>query len=195
MAGIERATIGTEEQLRIASSQTDQLASENERLTEQLNEVIRKNNYWQRYDEQRESHVEGLTKTNQELQNKVEILQSRLTNISEASNTQQTRSTGLGHTTGSTMIEDGISVSAEVVTLPVLVANLKDNFVGLETERDKKKKEKDDHMALLHEQLEVCVEDFKQERKDRERIQGENLTLKKRLELAEKRVSNSFSLR
>ena len=66
------------EEVRIYSSQIDQLERENARLLEQLKEIIKMNTHWQRYDSQREEYVIKLTKTNQELQDKVSDLQHQI---------------------------------------------------------------------------------------------------------------------
>ena len=66
------------------------------------------------------------------------------------------------------------------------IGQLRERIAELEIGR---KKEDDDQVALLREQLNVCVEDFKQERQDRERIHGDNLRLRERLAAAENEVS------
>ncbi|XP_072025902.1 uncharacterized protein [Amphiura filiformis] len=197
MAFVEKTQIATEtskmktaEQLRISESQIDQLERENARLADQLKEVIRMNSHWQRYDAQREEYVLKLTRTNHELQDKVEDLQSRMEalNIPKESERKET-SRKTDQACGGDDDLQALRKEEEVAALVDRIAKLKDRIAELEKRRDTSKKEEDDQIAMLHEQVNVCVEDFKQERKDRERIHGENLKLRKRLALAEKQIN------
>ena len=211
------------DQLRISRSQTDQLQRENARLVEQLKEVIKMNTHWQRYDSQREEYVQKLTKTNQELQDKVSDLQHQIENIAvlkrRAKNKEETFTTTepqqsahferdeqtnliildsalplrLPPTMTTTTTTTTTAKEEEVAELMDRIAKLKDRIVELEIGRESRKKEEDDQVALLREQVNVCVEDFKQERKDRERIHGDNLKLHKRLALAENQVGMNFN--
>ena len=197
---MEKVKDSTElDKLRISRSQMDHLQCENTRLVKQLREVIKMNNHWQRYDSQREEYVQKLTKTNQELQDKISVLQHQIEDIAilkRAENKEEKLTT--------TELQQSAHFKrdeAEQTTLNALrfaelterIAKLKDRIVELEMGRESRKKEEDDQVALLREQVNVCVEDFKQERKDRERIHGDNLKLRKRLALAENQVGMNFN--
>ena len=196
--------VNTEEQLRISRSQIDQLERENARLVEQLKEVIKMNTHWQRYDAQREEYVLKLTKTNQELQDKVSDLQHQIEDISilkgaenkeEKSTTTELQQSAQDKRDEAEQADlDALRKEEEVAELTDRIAKLKDRIVELEIGRESRKKEDDDQVALLREQVNVCVEDFKQERKDRERIHGDNLKLRKRLALAENQVGLVYLL-
>ena len=72
---MEGVNVNPEEQLRISRSQIGQLQRENARLVEKFKAVVKMNTHWQRYNSQREEYVCKMTRTNQELQDKVSRLQ------------------------------------------------------------------------------------------------------------------------
>lgn len=80
---MEKIRLNTEKQLRISSSQIDQLERENARVVEQLKEVIKMNSHWQRYDSQREEYVLKLTRTNRDLQDKVSDLRKEVAKLTD----------------------------------------------------------------------------------------------------------------
>ena len=183
---MEGADLNPEEQLRISRSRIDQLQRENARLVEKFKVVVKMNNHWQRYDSQREEHVLKMTQTNQELQDKVSDLQRQNENKKERSTDEESREVTRWDEQGDTETDpDALTKEEEVATL---IAQLKKRIVELEIGREFRKKEDDDQVALLREQVNVCVEDFKQERKDRERIHEENLRLRQRLALTDNQV-------
>ena len=143
----------------------------------------------QRYDSQREEYVLKITRTNQELQDKVSDLQRQNENKKECSTHEESQEVARWNEQGDTETDpDALTKEEEVATLTDRIAQLKKRIVELEIGRELRKKEDDDQVALLSEQVNVCVEDFKQERKDRERIHEENLRLRQRLALTENQV-------
>ena len=202
-----------EDQLHVANTQVDQLELENKRLVDQLREVIRMNTHWQRYDSQREEYVMKLTKTNQDLQDKFSNLQRQVTKQNKHLRMEvmqpQIAAEGVG--IASLRLEDGERETEEYLrkqharqqadepftfrrkdeedeefrALTDRVAKLKARICELESELSAKQKESEEKIALLREQVNICVEDFKQERKDRERCHEENVRLQKRLAQAE----------
>ena len=201
---MEKVKDSTElDKLRISRSQMDHLQCENTRLVEQLREVIKMNNHWKRYDSQREEYVQKLTKTNQELQDKISILQHQIEDIAilkrpenkeeKLTTTELQQSAHFKRDEAEQTALNALRKEEEVAELTDRIAKLKDRIVELEMGRESRKKEEDDQVALLREQVNVCVDDFKQERKDRERIHGDNLKLRKRLALAENQVGMNFN--
>ena len=154
------------------ASKIDRLKAENTRLLERLEEVVKMNTHWQFYDAEREKHVRQLTKTNQTLREQVRDLQ--LVKKEEKMERSATR------------CDEPAKKAAPNEVLSDTIGQLRERIAELEIGR---KKEDDDQVALLREQLNVCVEDFKQERQDRERIHGDNLRLRERLAAAENEVS------
>ncbi|XP_072019246.1 uncharacterized protein [Amphiura filiformis] len=185
------------EQLRIMDSQLDQLERENTRLVDQLKEVIRMNTHWQRYDAQREEYVVKLTKTNRELQDKVADLQHQISEFDKDLEAKKERPNLSDLAFESLQVEDEESKDRqrktghleslllrkeeEIAALTDHVAQLKDRIAELENGKDTRRKKEDEKVLLLQEQVNVCMEDFKQERKDRERCHDENMRLKDRL--------------
>jgi len=163
-------SLSIQEQLRISESQLDQLDRENKILTQQLKEVIAMNTHWQRYDADRTSCVYKLNKTNRDLQRRIRDLEG------VGVRTGDTNSQGehLPHSRNQEVITRGSDSEAivEIATLTDRMAKLMDRVVDLENGRHARKKEEDDQVALLRQQIDVCVEDFEAERKDRERIHG-----------------------
>ena len=186
---MEGADLNPEEQLRISRSRIDQLQRENARLVEKFKVVVKMNTHWQRYDSQREEYVLKMTRTNQELLDKVSDLQRQNENKKERSTDEESREVTRWGEQGDTETDpDALTKEEEVATLTDRIAQLKKRIVELEIGRKFRKKEDDDQVALLREQVNVCVEDFKQERKDRERIHEENLRLRQRLALTDNQV-------
>ena len=185
------STLSLEEQLRISSSQFDQLERENARVVIQLKEVIKMNNHWQRYDSQREEYVIKLTRTNQELQDKVSGLERQVEELSASAITECARPANSNYVCGKADSTQELSAQPavssttnredEIAALTDHISKLQDKIATLEIGRASRKKADDDELAMLREQINVCVEDFKQERKDRERIHSENQRLKERL--------------
>ena len=183
--------LSLEEQLRISSSQFDQLERENARVVIQLKEVIKMNNHWQRYDSQREEYVVKLTRTNQELQDKVSGLERQVEELSTSAITECARPANSNYVCGQADSTQELSAQPavssttnredEIAALTDHISKLEDKISTLERGRESRKKADDDELAMLREQINVCVEDFKQERKDRERIHSENQRLKERL--------------
>lgn len=184
---MESVGVNTKEQLRVAASQIDQLNRENIRLTQQLKEVMKMNSHWQRYDGQREEHVFELTKSNRELREKVYQLQRAVIEPGKKKDEEPVKKPSKHEV----QRVDPISKEEEVEALSAKIVKLKERVAELEIGGENLKKE-DDQVTLLREQLNVCVEDFKQERKDRERIHRENLKLRERLTLSEKQVCGRF---
>ena len=186
---MEGADFNPEEQLRISRSQIDQLQRENARLVEKFEVVVKMNTHWQCYDSQREEYVLKMTRTNQELQDKVSDLQRQNENKKERSTNEESREVTQWDEHGDTETDpDALTKEEEVATLTDRIAQLRKRIVELEIGREFRKKEDDDQVALLREQVNVCVEDFKQERKDRERIHEEKLRLRQRLALTDNQV-------
>ena len=188
--------------MRIMSAQLDQLELENKRLVDQLKEVIRMNTHWQRYDSQREEYVMKLTRTNQELQDKVSDLQRQVSELNKGlkmevkkERPRETEGTDILHgdstcskgssTEQKAATSSSVSTSTcqeeEIAALTDHVTKLKVRICELESGRVARQKHDEDQVALLREQVNVCVEDFRQERKDRERCHEENCRLKERL--------------
>ena len=180
-----------DERMRVAASQIDQLDRENIRLTNQLKEVMKMNSHWQRYDGQREEHVFELTKNNRELRNKVDELQRTVIELGENKG-RETREESWKNNAKEVERATPDDKEEEVAALSDKIVELKERITELEIGDEKAKKEEIDQVALLREQLNVCVEDFKQERRDRERIHKENLKLREHLALAEKQVGGRF---
>ena len=192
-----------EDQLHVANTQVDQLELENKRLVNQLREVIRMNTHWQRYDSQREEYVMKLTKSNQDLQDKVSDLQGQVTELNKhlkmEVNVRPDLTEGVsianlrlgGDDERKTEERPGkqpanepftfLRKEEEIGALTDRIAKLKVRICELESELSAKQKQSEEQMALLREQINICVEDFKQERKDRERCHEENIRLQKRL--------------
>ena len=186
------STLSLEEQLRISSSQFDQLERENARVVIQLKEVIKMNNHWQRYDSQREEYVVKLTRTNQELQDKISGLERQIEELSASAISECARPADSNYVCGKAdtttqelsaqpVVSSSTNREDEIAALTDHISKLQDKITTLETGRASRKKADDDELAMLREQINVCVEDFKQERKDRERIHSENQRLKERL--------------
>ncbi len=179
------------DRLRIGKSQTDQLERENARLADQLKEVVKMNGHWQRYDAQREEYVLKLTRTNQELQDEIDELRGRLDAKSGGKSEMPAKKTAdRACETSGDAEEPQLQKDSEVVAaLTDQVTKLRGRIAELEEKGNRGKRDEDDQIALLREQVHVCVEDFKQEREDREKVHGDNLKLMKRLALAEEQVS------
>ena len=186
---MEGADLNPEEQLGISRSRIDQLQRENARLVEKFKVVVKMNTHWQRYDSQREEYVLKMTRTNQELQDKVSDLQRQNENKKERSTDEESREVTRWDEQGDTETNpNALTKEEEVATLTDRIAQLKKRIVELEIGREFRKKEDDDQVALLREQVNVCVENFKQERKDRERIHEEKFRLRQRLALTDNQV-------
>ncbi len=153
------------------------------------------NAHWQRYDAQREEYVQKLTTTNQELQDKVEDLQKLLEELlnksSGSSDSGHVKPSSPSPTREVSTASPEPSKEAEIAALTDHISKLKDRILVLEKGRASRKKADDDELAMLREQINVCVDDFKQERKDRERIHSENQRLRERLAQTEQTVMKS----
>lgn len=174
-----------DEQLRIMKSQFDQLNLENARLVEQFKEVGKMNNYWQRYDSEREKYIFKLTKSNQELQEKVSSLQHQIEiwNNKEGPLQQPSAQSTNAQDDEQNMKEEKVVIAALVDK----IVKLKDRIIELEIGKESIQG-KMEEVDILQQQVNVCVEDFKRERQDRERIHGDNLKLRRRLALLENQV-------
>jgi chromosome segregation ATPase len=188
-------TLSKDERLRI--TQCDQLEKENTLLVDQLKELTRMNSHWQRYDAQREEYVLKLTKTNQELQDKLE-------NVSETSgDAKTTSSTSLPpiplpmsktKTAPDTDHKDKDKDRNETKVTPMVMEEMtkrineleqrdKDNISQIKSLKEQIKtvrespEEMQETIDMLREQISVCVVDFKAERADRERLNEEKLKL------------------
>lgn len=167
------------------------LQLDNDKLTSQHKEVIQMNTHWQRYDTQREKYVLQLSTANHDLQQNVSSLRHQL---------QQEKKRAVGVT--DTKLHDektrdlkepvnpreGNRDGGTVNALTQTVQKLQEKILDLEMGRASMKKEDDDQLTMLREQINVCIEDFKQERTDRERIQEENDKLRERLARAEQQA-------
>ena len=152
------------------------------------------NTHWQRYDAQREEHVLKLTKTIQELQDRVGNLQHR---VQECTANQEFATSKANDLLKQIRTSDdrpgelkGVESNQEVAALTKQINELRKRNKELEREKESKREgnASNDELAILREQINVCVEDFKQERRDRERIHAENERLRERLAQAEARV-------
>ena len=191
---MEKSKFNPDEQSGIGTSKLDQLEGENPRLLERLEEVVKMNTHWQRYDAEREEHVCKLTKTNQKLLEQVRDLQLRTTDIGKKEEESEgKRSTTQCDERKKTEPRDVRMKEEEVEALSDKIGQLRVRIAELEISRVCRKREDDDQVALLREQVNVCVEDFKRERRDRERIHGDNLRLRQHLAEAENKVGVSFS--
>lgn len=151
------------------------------------------NTHWQRYDAQREEHVLKLTKTIQELQDRVSNLQHK---VQECTANQEFAMSKANDLLKQITSDDrpgelqGPESNEEVTALTKQINELRKRNKELEREKESKREgnASNDEIAILREQINVCVEDFKQERRDRERIHAENERLRERLAQAEARV-------
>ena len=142
---MEGADLNPEEQLRISRSRIDQLQRENARLVEKFKVVVKMNTHWQRYDSQREEYVLKMTRTNQELQDKVSDLQRQNENKKERSTDEESREVTRWDEQGDTETNpDALTKEEEVATLTDRIAQLKKRIVELEIGREFRKKEDDD---------------------------------------------------
>ncbi|XP_072025901.1 uncharacterized protein [Amphiura filiformis] len=131
------------------------------------------NAHWQRYDAQREEYVQKLTRTNQELQDKAEDLQKL---VDELLDKCERSSENMHHH------DHYASSSPEVSSTSPEPSSISSSRLS------RKKTDADDELVMLREQINLCVEDFKQERNDRERIHSENQRLRERLAQTEQIV-------
>ena len=104
----------------------------------------------QRYDSQREEYVLKITRTNQELQDKVSDLQRQNENKKECSTHEESQEVARWNEQGDTETDpDALTKEEEVATLTDRIAQLKKRIVELEMGRELRKKEDDDQVALL----------------------------------------------
>lgn len=185
--------LSLEEQLRISGSQFDQLERENARVVIQLKEVIKMNNHWQRYDSQREEYVLKLTKTNQELQDQVRDLQKHVEELSATGRVcprpvNSDHVIGVADTTEELSSEQPPSSANkdEMAAVKDYISKLEEKIKTLENSNFSNKTGENDELAMLREQINVCVEDFRHERHDRERIHTDNQTLRERLKQSQR---------
>ncbi|XP_072026698.1 uncharacterized protein [Amphiura filiformis] len=177
--------------------QLNQLLEENEKLTSQLKEVVKMNTHWQRYDAQREDHVLKLTTTIQDLKYRISDLERQLQESATNNRIEVSKTDKIlkrVHLNGESAAEGGArprelkgpesSYEEQEDKISILtqhIHELKEKNKALEKSKTTKGVHKEDELAILREQINVCVEDFKQERRDRERIHAENGRLKERL--------------
>ncbi|XP_038046045.1 TNFAIP3-interacting protein 2-like isoform X2 [Patiria miniata] len=197
MAFHKESNLSVADQLKIAEGQVEQLEKESSRLTDQLREVIGMNTRWQRYNEQRETHVLKLTKTNQHQQSKITVLEQQKRDLEQTINglnvmlqklkEEQRKNTdaailALEHQVSRR--EDRISEMAE--ELSALKMYLQSNEDATETRQRPEDRER---IQILEQQLKAYKDDFQQERRDRERVQSNNEVLKHRLQDATRKIA------
>ena len=83
MSTEDESRVSLSDRLKIGEEQVKQLEKENSRVTDQLREVIGMNTRWQRYNEQRETYVVKLTKTNQQQQSKITVLEQQVRGLEQ----------------------------------------------------------------------------------------------------------------
>lgn len=187
------------EQLRIATSQVEQLHRENVRLADQLKEVIRMNTMWQRYDTRREEYILKITKTNGELQKDTRDLKRQIQCFvrtkalkadADVDPIPEADHQTSHHRTTSNMDATATTVALQIAQFSDHVVDLKEWIIEMNKNKESRRRTDEEEMMLLREQIEVCIEDFKRERKDRERIHVDNENLRKRLVEAERGLTD-----
>ncbi len=187
----------------------NQLVEERDKLSGQLHEVIKMNSHWQRYDSQREEYVLKLTKTNQDMNKRNSDLEQQLlqrSTCSACNNGSSKADDGSNHTNRESDANDDRpkqlqgslestfqNQKEQVSSLKRHIHELQERIKELEKNNtgQSRRLHKEDELAILREQVNVCVEDFKQERRDRERIHAENSRLKERLAQAETQIMSN----
>lgn len=173
------------------------MEKENSRVTDQLREVIGMNTRWQRYNEQRETYVVKLSKTSQQQQSKITVLEQQVRdleqNINDLNKLLQKMESGKRRNTDAYVMsleQQLLQKEDEVIELKDEVAKLKTTLHMIEKQRGVAQRLEDKEMIeTLRAQLEVFKDDFNQERKDRERLQGNNDILRHRLKESKNRYT------
>ncbi|XP_033633002.1 TNFAIP3-interacting protein 2-like [Asterias rubens] len=196
MSTEDESRVSLSDRLKIGEEQVKQLEKENSRVTDQLREVIGMNTRWQRYNEQRETYVVKLTKTNQQQQSKITVLEQQVRgleqNINDLNTLLQKMDAGKKKNTDAYVMsleQQLVQKEDEVIELKEQVATLKVTLHTTEKQRGVAQRLEDkDMIETLKQQLKVYQEDFNQERKDRERLQGNNDILRHRLKESQNMV-------
>ncbi len=197
MATEEESRVSLSDRLKIGEEQIKQLEKENSRVTDQLREVIGMNTRWQRYNEQRETYVVKLSKTSQQQQSKITVLEQQVRdleqNINDLNKLLQKMESGKRRNTDAYVMsleQQLLQKEDEVIELKDEVAKLKTTLHMIEKQRGVAQRLEDKEMIeTLRAQLEVFKDDFNQERKDRERLQGNNDILRHRLKESKNRYT------
>ncbi|XP_038046801.1 centrosomal protein of 55 kDa-like [Patiria miniata] len=190
------------EQFRLSQRQTAQMELENGRLASQLKEVVGMNTRWQRYDEQREAYVLKLHAANKELLGKLNALQKTYSELKEQISREKLREerpdllkdpkvTEASNRTAPMCALDAkfARKEKEMATLTDQIERLEAQVAALQRSAAKRREDEEERIALFKAQLEVCMEDFRQERKDREKMNSDRLRLRKQLDEAEMTIA------
>ncbi|XP_022080893.1 TNFAIP3-interacting protein 3-like [Acanthaster planci] len=197
------------EKLQLSQRQTAQKELENERLINQLKEVIAMNVRWQRYDDQRETYVRKLHAANRELHSKLAATEKTCAELQQQmsrKNLQEERPDLSGSTSPpkdskasqerSDRTVPFCALDAkfarkekEIATLTDQIERLEAQIASLQRSEAKRRDDEEEHIALFKAQLEVCMEDFRQERSDRERINAERQCLRQQLDESEQTIT------
>ncbi|XP_072025899.1 uncharacterized protein [Amphiura filiformis] len=167
-----------EEQVRILEQQVDQLEKENARLTDQLKEVIGMNTRWQRYNDQREAYVIKLSKTSYQQQSKITVLEQQCSDLTKEKEELKKDNDKLKRQDKDT--RDAALYSADqqlaqkdedIKELKRQNKDMRDLVQAVSSQAPSNVADKE-RIQMLEQQVTAFASDFKDERSDRERIQG-----------------------
>ncbi|XP_071793237.1 uncharacterized protein [Asterias amurensis] len=185
------------DQLQISQRQTAQLERENKRLISQLKEVIDMNRNWQRYDEQRDAYINKLHAANNELLSKlsstkksVSELQRQVSQEKLANSEKQFCAASSSSTGQDVGMDARMAVKEkELYTLKDEIERLNEYIASLQRSESKRRRNEEERISIFKAQIEACMDDFRQERADSEKVKTEKLRLRGRLDDAEITIS------
>ncbi len=181
------------DQLHISQRQTAQLERENKRLVSQLREVIDMNRNWQRYDEQRDAYIVKLHSANNELLSKLSSMKKsnselqRQVSQEKLANSERQSCAASSSSAGHDVALDARMAlkEKELYTHRDEIERLNEYIASLQRSESKRRRNEEERISIFKAQIEACLEDFRQERADSEKVKSEKLKLRKCLDEAE----------